>query len=228
MQRVIKTQPQYSSFIFAIKMGLSLAGVVLAVYLIAVALTTTDPLRAGLIFTDQETLDLAQEQKVTNPSFSGTSPRGDTFVIKATEARPNAPNPQWIDLIAPSTQINLHQNVQIKSHADKGTIDIEGKSVILSGGASMTMSNGIEASSDYIRMHLETGDVISPGKVFVKSNFGTLTAGSLQIINKTRGSGENGVKADIKTILLFKRGVELVYNPRSPGNKNIVNKGDAK
>ena len=72
---------------------------------------------------------------------------------------------------------------------NKGTIDIEGKSVILSGAASMTMSNGIEASSDYIRMHLETGDVISPGKVFVKSNFGTLTAGSLQIINKPRASG---------------------------------------
>ena len=26
------------------------------------------------------------------------------------------------------------------------------------------------------------------------------------------------MKADIKTILLFKRGVELVYNPRSPEN----------
>ena len=172
--------------------------------------SNTRKIRDGLIIPDAELAELAIGQKITNPHFSGVTNAGDAFSISAEWALPDAPRPDTIDLSKPVTTIDFQDGRSLKTRSASGSLDLQKNEATLSGGVSLLTSDGYDARSDELILNFETGNVESPGPVVAEGPLGSIEAGAMELrqdLDKNQAGG--------KGVLLFKRGVKLVYKPEA-------------
>jgi len=202
-----ETKDSYSQFVRFAKIGLPiLAGFLMVGVFI---FTKANPIRDGIIIADSKLAELAVGQKITNPHYSGVTKSGDAFSISAESALPNAPKPDQIDLVAPSTTIGFSDGLEVKTQAQTGLLNLETQEATLSGAVSLKTSNDYNANVEKIILNFYTGNATSPGPVRASGPVGNITAGSMNLTQDLHQSpsGEG-------PILRFGNGVKLIYYPK--------------
>lgn len=204
-----RTRDRYSRRVAIAKIALPLAALALLASLFVYS--KTNPVRDGLIFADSELRRMASEAQITNPRFSGVTTAGDAFSVSATIATPDAPKPGRIDLEDPTTSISFASGVDLATSAQTGSLDIKTNIARLAGDVFLETSTGYRVETDEIVLNFLTGNVESPDGVLATGPIGRIEAGSMQLLqdlDKNSGGGQS--------VLIFKNGVKVVYNPRDP------------
>ena len=148
--------------------------------------------------------DRMRDQQVTNPFFSGITPKGEEILVTADTARPGgkgvlsgAENLQAILKMTDGRKITLN--------SDTGTVDPVTDIARFDGNVRITTSTGFLLLTDTLNAALSGIEADTPGEVRGTSPIGDIIAGRMQITAK------NG-KDDVH--VLFKNGVNLIYQPK--------------
>ena len=152
-----------------------------------------------------QAVELARDQQLTAPEFSGITDSGAIVVISARNARPSAERPDAADVA------DLRMRM---TNADGGTLEVTGVTGELDGRARTARFSGLVrmiTSSGYIMetsgmtVTLDAGTAVSDGLLEIRAPFGRLTAGQVTFQADGSNTGQQ---------MLFTNGVRLIYTPQ--------------
>lgn len=152
-----------------------------------------------------QAVELARDQQLTAPEFSGITDSGAIVVISARNARPSAERPDAADVA------DLRMRM---TNADGGTLEVTGVTGELDGRARTARFSGLVrmiTSSGYIMetsgmtVTLDAGTAVSDGLLEIRAPFGRLTAGQVTFQADGSNTGQQ---------MLFTNGVQLIYTPQ--------------
>ena len=190
----------YSRFVNWAKVLLPLLALALmsTMFLIARSPTTT----MEIPFADVE--QLAREQRISEPYYSGLTETGARIAISATSAKPVDDRLDAVDLLA---RVERSDGFIFALSAETGLIDRGEDVARLVGNTRIATSDGYRMETDELRTDLSSGAVFSDTDVLATGPFGELRAGAMEIeAERPLGGGR----------ILFKDGVNLIYDPSSP------------
>lgn len=197
----------YSRFVSLAKIVLPLAALAMLSTLFLVA-RTVDPTRS-IPFADIDVNELAREQRISAPNYSGVTRDGSAISIAATTARPDPDNDHRVS----ATDLRAHLETQgggiYELSSLSGLIDTQEGQAVLGGGVIITTPTGYRITSEEITTALERTEIESAGPVKAEGPAGTLEAGSMRLAPADDDSPEAGY------LLVFNNGVKLVYTPPS-------------
>ena len=167
-----------------------------------------DEIKLKNIPIDAAVIGLTKKQKITNPQFSGLTNFGDSFILKALEAIPDAPKPKKLKLINPNLEFDALRDIGFTIKSSNGSIDFIKQSALLKGNVFIDMTNGYKIFSERVKLNLKMGNLIASGKVLAYGPFGNISADSMEVLKgtNTRAIKKNGS-------LRFSNGVRLIYLP---------------
>lgn len=146
---------------------------------------------------------VAQEQRISEPYFSGVADDGSQIALTAEFAAPNLQNRDVLNIQDMRAEIDSAGGVRTLISAGSGQIDSGTRIARLDGLARLATSNGYEMETTGIIAELDTGRIESQGALEARAPFGQLTAGGLLIETPQGASGQQ---------MVFFDGVRLVYS----------------
>ena len=153
-----------------------------------------------------EIQELAREQRINGPQFSGVTEDGSIISIGAQSARPAADSPNTINITSLSLDLNGADGSELRINAIEGEIDGSSKVARLLGLAQLETSSGYRMETNGLTADLKSGVITSDGALEIHAPFGTLTAGRVTFQTASDNKGQQ---------MLFTQGVRLVYTPNS-------------
>ena len=153
-----------------------------------------------------EIRELAREQRISGPQFSGVTQNGSIIAIGAQNAQPAAGKPDTINITSLSLDVNAADGSEIKVTAIEGEIDGASKIVKLLGLARLETSSGYTMETNGLTANLESGVIQSDGALEIRAPYGRITAGQVTFQTSKDNTGQQ---------MLFTQGVKLVYTPNS-------------
>ena len=166
-----------------------------------------DALRSGGALINADIIDLAADQKITNPQFSGSTNSGDLFFLNATDAKASSPKNENINFNNPSLQFKDINGIDFKIHSKNGYVDFINHSAHLYDDVFVDIANEYKAFSEEILFDLELGNLVIPGSVYASSPFGKIIAGSMELLTNDINMHQKGRN------LRFANGVWVLYLP---------------
>lgn len=154
-----------------------------------------------------EITELAQEQRITAPAFSGVTDDGSVLVIGARSAKPAPDNPDILTIDRPSLSLDASDGTSLTVTAGEGLLDNAARTASLTGLARLETSSGFSMETRGLSADLITGEVRSDGQLAIIAPFGEITAGQVSIFVAENGEGQQ---------MTFTGGVKLVYDPPEP------------
>lgn len=194
----------HSRMVAWLKILLPLAALAIlsTVFLVA---RTIDPAQ-DLPFANVDVAELAREQRIGGPTFSGMTADGAALTISAATVRPNLGETDTASASEIEAEILLPIGTTITLHALDGVIDAATKTAELGGGVEITTSTGYRIQTDRLAALLDTTQLESGGAISASGPLGTITAGRMLISQD----------AETATYLLvFKDRVKLIYTPHN-------------
>ena len=185
-----------------LKIALPLAALAILSTLFLVA-DQIDPDEA-LPYAEVDVEDLAREPRMALPSYSGTTTDGAALPLTAGAAMPAT-----ADRPAQALEVQLElatpDGAVTGLHAASAVLDPEGRQVTLSGGVTLTNSQGYRLETGAVVARLDRSGLEARTEVKATSPAGTFVAGgmSLREDNQTPGA----------YLMVFIDGVRLVYLP---------------
>lgn len=183
----------------------------LALPLVALAILSTlflvadqiDP-EDALPFAEVDVEDLAREPRMTLPSYAGTTSDGAALSLTAGAAIPGT-----ADRAAEALDVRLElvtpDGAVTGVHAASAVMDAAGKRVILSGGVTVTASQGYQFETQEVTASLDRSGLEATSEVKVSSPAGEIIAGGMSLRKDNRTPGAY--------LMVFNKGVRLVYLP---------------
>jgi lipopolysaccharide export system protein LptC len=153
-------------------------------------------------FAEIDVEQIAREQRLVAPKFSGVTSDGSTITVTADTALPDANNPRRMAATDVNAEIVTTTGTQIMVVSQDAIYDGEQDSMDLTGDVRLTTSTGYVLRSDMLVADLEQTGLVSPGPVTGSGPSGTLEAGRMELTAK-----------DGSQLLVLKNGVKLVYQP---------------
>ncbi|EAR52985.1 hypothetical protein OG2516_10996 [Oceanicola granulosus HTCC2516] len=144
--------------------------------------------------------ELAREQQISAPSFSGVTDDGSIFSLMAESARP-VDDGDVVDLAAIRGTLDAPGGATILLRAGEGRVDTAGRTARLSGLTRIETSDGYEVETNGVFADLDAGRIETDGALEAHAPYGELTAGRLVVETPDGGS----------QLLNFQDGVRLVY-----------------
>lgn len=190
-----------SRIVVWLKIGLPLAALALLSTLFLLSRGTDPALTADFMSIDAVQTDTREQ--VRNPSFSGTSPRGDLLTMTASRAWPSQDGSVLADRV--SGAMALQDGSRIELGAGRAILGETDRRITLEDGVTIESSAGYALETGQLITQLDDVTAIAPGPVQGSGPVGTLEAGSMRI-------ERNETDGDIR--LLFTDGVRLVYTPQ--------------
>lgn len=166
-----------------------------------------DTLRSRGALINADIIDLAADQKIINPQFSGSTNSGDLFFLNATDAKASSPKNENINFNNPSLQFKGMNGIDFKIHSKNGSVDFINHSARLYDDVFVDITNGYKAFSEEILFNLELGNLVIPGSVYASSPLGKIIAGSMELLTNDINMNQKGRN------LMFANGVRLLYLP---------------
>lgn len=151
--------------------------------------------------------EIAREQRVTAPEFSGVTDSGDIIVISAKSAQPDSVRPDTMQISDISMRLDTSDGAFVEVTAVQGEVDGRAQTASFLGLARLETSSGYEMETNGLIAELETGLVTSNGLLEIRAPFGDLTAGKVTFQVATPQAGQQ---------MLFTNGVRLLYQPQNP------------
>ena len=192
----------YSRFVQIAKIALPLLALSLlsTLFLLSRTINPDD----AIPFADIDVEQIAKEQSLAAPKFSGVTSDGSTISVTAEQARPDLTNPRRLSATNVAADILTVSGTQILVLADDALYDGGSNTLALMGRVRFNTSTGYELQTDALEADLEVTRLTAPGPVSGFGPAGTLDAGSMEL------TGRAGAQ-----LLHFKNGVKLVYDPRN-------------
>jgi lipopolysaccharide export system protein LptC len=188
--------------LFKVLLPLAALGILSTLFLLS---RSVDP-TARIPFAEHEMADRMRDQQVTAPFFSGTTAKGDEIIVTASIARPGgfgAPA-EATDL---SARITMADGIRINLTSDTGSVAVDKNLATFSGNVRITTTTGYVILTDTLNTELSGVSGNTPGTITGTGPLGDFTAGQMQI-------GENNKGGPLH--MLFKKGVKLIYVPKTP------------
>jgi lipopolysaccharide export system protein LptC len=151
--------------------------------------------------------EIAREQRVTAPEFSGVTDNGDIIVISAKSVRPDNARADTVVIDEMRLRLDTPDRTFIEVTAVQGEVDGRAQIASFLGLAHLETSNGYELETNGLIAELETGRITSAGLLEIHAPFGELTAGMVTFQAATPQAGQQ---------MLFTNGVRLLYKPETP------------
>ena len=193
----------YSRFVAWVKIVLPLAALALLSTMFLLS-RTYDP-SGALPFADVDVKELAREQRISAPNYSGVTEDGAAIALTAETARPDPEITGLVHATALRARLEAQDGSYLSLTAVSGQIDANQSQAVLDGGVVITTSTGYRIESEAVTTSLTRTEVKTPGQVEANGPPGRLTAGSM-VLRET-GPGQY--------LLVFQDGVKLVYTPAS-------------
>ncbi|QQA42865.1 LPS export ABC transporter periplasmic protein LptC [Pelagovum pacificum] len=149
--------------------------------------------------------ELAREQQINAPAFSGVTDDGAIVSVAADRARPVDDAGQVIEITVIRGTIRNPGGAQIEIRAGSGRLDSGTNIAELSDLARIDTSDGYQVETTGLTASLDTGRLETTGPLEAHAPFGELTAGRL-VVESTDGTASR---------MIFNEGVRLVYRPQS-------------
>lgn len=192
----------YSQFVSWSKILLPLAGLgLLSTMFLFARQDGPDP---TISFAEIE--EIAREARISAPSFAGVTADGSTIAITAQDIQPDSDRPDAFALNEIRTEIVALDGSTIILTAGTGELDPRAQVARMSGFARLTASSGYIMETDGLEADLNTGVVRSLGTLDVRTPFGDLTAGALEVRVTQDGQSQR---------MVFNEGVRLLYQPQN-------------
>jgi lipopolysaccharide export system protein LptC len=169
-----------------------------------------DPTRA-IPIAGRNFVELVRDQRITEPRYSGVTEDGAAITFSAESARPDLSEPSRFSAESPAARIDTPDGGTVDMTARAALFDGKANTITLSGGVSVVTSTQYSIRSEGLTAALDATRVETEGGVWVQSPMGRFIAGSAAL---TRQEGEDGLY-----LLVFKDGVELVYEPKTEGSQ---------
>ena len=152
-----------------------------------------------------EATEIAREQRLSGPRFSGLTDDGAIVSIAARSAQPDATRPDTVNIDDVTMRMDNPDGSYLNVTAIAG--DIDGRAAIarFTGLARVETSTGYQMETNGLIAELETGTVTSDGLLEVHAPFGELTAGKVTFQVSRDIAGQQ---------MLFTNGVRLIYKPQ--------------
>lgn len=160
------------------------------------------------LFSAEEIARLGAGLTLENPRLAGVTADNQPYEFTATEARPDGPLAEVIDFSAPRGRIELPGR-EISGEAAEGVLDRNDGTLNLSGGVTLTTSDGWSGKTDAVTVNLDRRTAESSGAVEAEGPNGTLEAGSMRV-------EEAGPDAAAPTIV-FENNVRVRFIPPPDG-----------
>lgn len=194
----------HSRMVAWLKILLPLAALAImsTVFLVA---QTIDPAQ-DLPFANVDVAELAREQRIGGPTFSGVTSDGAALTISASAVRPNLGETDTASASEIDAEIVLPIGTTVTLHALDGVIDASTKTAELGGGVEITTSTGYRIQTDRLAARLDSTQLESGGAISGDGPLGTINAGRMLISRDADSSAY---------LLVFKDRVKLVYTPNN-------------
>ena len=165
---------------------------------------TIDPAQ-NIPFADVDIDELAREQRIGNPNYSGVTNDGAAVSLSAKLARPDPDASGRLIGTDVDAGIVLRDGITIDIVAQTVILDNTKRLAGLRGGVVLNSSLGFQLYTENLDVALGTTRVASDTEIRVTTDFGTLTAGKFVLTGD--GSKEKPY------LLVFKDRVRLLYVP---------------
>ncbi|SFE51027.1 LPS export ABC transporter periplasmic protein LptC [Roseivivax sediminis] len=147
-------------------------------------------------------------QMVTDPRYSGTTDSGASVTLTAARARPDPEAEGQIRAETLEAAMAFEDGSRIDLAAPDARLRDSDDEVQLSGGVTITSSQGYRLTTDSLTAAMTRIEAQSGGAVRGEGPAGTIEAGRLRI----EETGSEGARpGDVR--LLFTGGVDVVYEP---------------
>lgn len=151
--------------------------------------------------------ELARDQRLTAPEFTGVTRDGAAVTIRAREARPSAGGQDaTIDQVAARYATGAGFTVDLR--AETGSLTPDGTLMTLERGVEVVTSTGYRLTATDLAAMLDRTVLETANPVTTEAPFGTLTSGGMRL--------EPDPAAAKSYVLVFNGGVRLLYQPEIP------------
>jgi len=154
-----------------------------------------------------EVEEIAREQRISAPEFSGVTDDGAILVISAKAARPDPTVPDTVRVDGMYLRMDNPDGSKLEVTATTGEIDGRERVARLLGLARLETSTGYQMETNGLIAALDTGLVTSDGLLEIRAPFGQLTAGNVTFQVASEDTAQH---------MLFNNGVRLLYMPQTP------------
>ncbi len=148
--------------------------------------------------------EIAREQSLAAPKFSGVTSDGSTVSVTAESAKPNLSDPRLLSAKNVMADIKTATGTQIMVLADNAEYNGNEDTLDLRGRVRINTSTGYQLNTEALVADMAETGLVSPGRVIGRGPAGDLEAGQMEL------TGSNGAQ-----VLVFKGGVKLIYQPQN-------------
>jgi len=161
-----------------------------------------DPDRA-IPYADVDVEDLARDEQVSAPTYSGMTRDGAAISLIAESVRPAERDPQTLNATTVDGRIEFPEGWTADVSAPAAVIDMAADRAVLEGGVTVVTSNGYRMETRTLDAALGRTDIVAENDVHAVGPPGTLDAGSMRITQDMTGGN----------VVVFNGGVRLLYEP---------------
>ncbi|SFR54881.1 lipopolysaccharide export system protein LptC [Yoonia tamlensis] len=191
----------YSQIVSLAKIILPIGAVGLLSTLFLFARAPGEPTQIDLT----EVAEIAREQRLSAPRFSGVTDDGVILNISARAARPSPTNPSVVITEEMRLQMDNPDGSNIRVATTSGELDGPERTARFLGLARLETSTGYLMETNEITAVLDTGVITSNGYLEIRAPYGELSAGKVTIQMADGGTVQQ---------ILFTNGVKLIYTPQ--------------
>lgn len=148
----------------------------------------------GVSFDGIDASALEEGLRLTNPSFTGETAKGEPFTVAAVWALPDGPRPETVELSEVTGEIALEDGRIVTLQATAGVLRPKDKRLALSEGAELTSSDGYSLTAKTAHFDAAAETLEAEGDVVATGPIGRITADRMRVERVERTDGENGAK----------------------------------
>ncbi|MEM9582333.1 MAG: LPS export ABC transporter periplasmic protein LptC [Pseudomonadota bacterium] len=191
---------RYSRFVQFVKIALPLLalGLLSTMFLLS---RSVNPDGALTFYAGVE--QIAREQQLAAPKFSGVTSDGSTVSVTAEFAKPDLSDPRRMTAVNVMADILTQSGTKISVNAKEALYDGNADALDLMGQVQVITSSGFRLDTEKLVADLAQTGLRAPGPVQGVTPSGTLAAGSMELTGTSDAQ-----------VLVFKDGVKLVYEPQ--------------
>lgn len=190
----------YSRFISLAKVLLPLVALGLLATLFLISAEREES--AGIPYADVELEEIAREQRIKAPKFSGLTSDGASVTLSADLARPMGSDGRSLEAEGLTLVWTSPDGKRVDVIGKEGSYTSGQTLAELHGGVEIQTSDGMLVTTDVLEADLGTTRLHSPGEVRAVGRMGTLDAAQMELIQK-----------GAQYVMVFSGGVKLVYDP---------------
>ena len=199
-------QDAYSRLISLLKITLPLIAlsVLTTLFLVSRAIDPGQPIR----FASIDVEELAREQKIGGPTFSGVTIDGSAITVAAASAKPQLDGSEGMSAEDLRASIVTPDGIEIEITARFGNIDSVARTAELVDDVVLETSSGYRIQTDRIVTSLTVTEIFTGGTITASGPLGQITAGQMVLRRISDQDSKNTYD------LVFKMGVKLIYDPK--------------